>query len=63
MSVYSDLFEPGLERAAPWSSRYMPFAELCVNSTTSADKQYIFANYSVLAVKFLQIPGGGVAIH
>jgi len=32
----------------------------CVNSTASADKQYIFAKYSVLAVKFLQIPGGGL---
>jgi len=38
------------------------FAELCVNLTASADKQYIFAKYSVLAVKFLQILGG-VAIH
>ena len=36
----------------------MSFAELYVNSTGSADKQYIFAKYSVLAVKFLQILGG-----
>jgi len=47
------------ERPRGVHSIKMSFAELCVNSTASADKEYIFAKYSVLAVKFLQIPGGG----
>ena len=46
------------ERPRGVHSIKMSFAELCVNSTASADKQYIFAKYSVLAVKFLQILGG-----
>jgi len=48
------------ERPRGVHSIKMSFAELCVNSTASADKEYIFAKYSVLAVKFLQIPGGGL---